>query len=408
MKKIKFLLFISLLLFGIGSCKRDVMEPISKDGNAPGPIKNPTVENLAGAAKITYLLPSDENLLYIKAEYEVNGVKREAKSSFYKKSIVVDGFGDSTEHTVTLYAVSRAEIASTPVQVTINPLTPSFIKVRKSLTVAPSFGGFVAKFVNEDLANVVIVALLWDDSQQEWKQIDADYTTTTKADSAFKVRGLQPVLQKFGLFVRDRWGNLSDTLNFELTPIPEVQLDHTKFADIRKKFPIPQVAPLPASGLPMKEAVDYSGSYPMKNLYDGNTTSMFHTKQNYDQPIWIPIDLGVKAKFSRYKIWQRTGSFYYSHGNPHEWEIWGTNTPNDVNSWVKLDHEIMIKPSGLPIGQNSNEDIDVANAGQEYEFPENAPAVRYIAWKAIDCWGAIEGQTGFFHLFELSIWGQVQ
>ena len=68
----------------------------------------------------------------------------------------------------------------------------------------------------------------------------------------------------------------------------------------------------------------------------------------------------------------------------------------------------MIKPSGLPIGQNSNEDIDVANAGQEYEFPENAPAVRYIAWKAIDCWGAIEGQTGFFHLFELSIWGQVQ
>ncbi|MCH5687695.1 hypothetical protein LWM68_27570 [Niabella sp. W65] len=148
----------------------------------------------------------------------------------------------------------------------------------------------------------------------------------------------------------------------------------------------------------MIEAVDYNSTYVLKNLFDGNTGSMFHTKQNVDQPIWIPIDLGVKANISRYKIWQRNGGFAWGHGNPHEWEIWGTNNPSDINSWVLLDRQVMIKPSGLPNGSNSNEDIEVANSGQEYEFKEGLPSVRYIAWKNIDCWDAIGGSTGFFHL----------
>lgn len=406
MKKINMLLWV-LILIGIGfHCQKDQNAPIDKAGAAPGAVKNPIVKNLPGGAEITYTLPSDENLLYVKAEYEVNGVKKDAKASFFKKSLVIDGYGDTLEHKVTLYAVSRGEVKSTPVEVTIRPLTPSLIKVRKSLLTETSFGGFTVKFKNEDLASVVIVAMLWDSTQLEWKQIDADYTSM--GEGVFKVRGLESRMQSFGVFVKDRWGNLSDTLKFGLVPIYEIQLDHSKFADIRKKYPIPQISPLPTSGKPMAEAIDYSGSYPMKNLYDGNTSSMFHTKQNLDQPIWIPIDLGVEARLSRYKLWQRTGSFYYSHGNPHEWEIWGTNTPQDVNSWVRLDHEVMIKPSGLPVGQNSNEDITVADAGQEYDFPENTPAVRYIAWKNVDCWGAIQGQTGFFHLFELSFWGQIQ
>lgn len=406
MKKRNLLLLIIISIGLILGCQKDGNSPIDKSGTPPGVISNPIVKNLPGGAEITYTLPKDQNLLYVKATYEVNGTAREAKSSFYKKSILIEGYGDTAIHKVTLYAVSRSEVLSKPVAVNIQPRTPSLIKVRNSLVTQTSFGGFTVNFQNEDMANIVIVAMRYDSLQKEWKQIDADYTSLN--GGVFKVRGLGAVNQQFGLFVRDHWGNLSDTLKFQLVPIYEVQLDHTKFADIRKKYPIPQISPLPSSGKPMVEAVDYSSSYPMKNLYDGNTSSMFHTKQNVDQPIWIPINLGVKARLSRYKLWQRTGSFYYSHGNPHEWEIWGTNTPQDVNSWVRLDHEIMIKPSGLPIGQNSNEDIAVADAGQEYDFPENIPAVQYIAWKNVDCWGAIQGQTGFFHLFELSFWGQIQ
>ncbi|AHF15541.1 hypothetical protein NIASO_10965 [Niabella soli DSM 19437] len=404
--KMKTAFFIGLCSIIFIGCKKTENTPIDTDPSTPDPVVNATVKNISGGAQISYTLPASSNLLYVKAEYLFKGEVKDVKASFFSNNLIVEGFGDTDEHEVKLYTVSRAEKLSAPVTVKIKPLTPPVLKVRQSLSVTPSFGGFLASFANEDKANMVIMALKWNAEQKEWRQIDAAYTALPAG--LFKVRGQDSTLQDFALVVRDRWNNLSDTMAFQLKPIYEVLLDKSLFKDIRKKYPIPQREPLPQSGAAMIEAVDYSSSYPMKNLYDGNTSSMFHTKQNVDQPIWIPIDLGVKARFSRYKIWQRTGGFEWGHGNPHEWEIWGTNTPNDVNSWVLLDHQIMVKPSGLPEGQNSNEDVDLAKSGQEYDFPENAPAVRYIAWKNVDCWSAITGRTGFFHVFELSIWGQLK
>ncbi|MEO6523720.1 MAG: DUF5000 domain-containing lipoprotein [Mucilaginibacter sp.] len=406
MKTSKFATLLCLLYVVLAACNKDIHAPISDDGSAPLPITNAFVKNLSGGASISYTLPSSSNLLYVKAVYSINGVEQEAKASFYQKSILIQGFGDTLQRNVTLYAVSRSEKSSEPVVVKINPLRPAVKKVAVSLQPQASFGGFNCTFLNTDSANVAIFSLIYDTQQKSWRQLDGYYTALPSGN--FSIRGLDPTPQQFGLYVRDRWGNKSDTLKFTLTPIYEVKLDRSKFADIRKKYPIPQVAPLPLSGKPMIEAVDYSTSYPMKNLYDGNTTSMFHTKQNVDQPIWIPIDMGVKARLSRYVIYQRVGGFEFNHGNPHEWELWGTNDPTNVNSWVLLDHEVMIKPSGLPLGVNSNDDTYIATNGQEYQFPTNTPAVRYVAWKTIDCWASPQGQTGFFHLLEFSVYGQVQ
>lgn len=404
MKKYTYIYLLAVILI-IAACKQDKLQPINKD-SAPQAITNVQVENLAGAAKISYSLPNDPQLLYVKAVYDLNGEQMEAKASYYTNSLIVDGFGDSTAHQVSLYAVSRGEHESAPVEVEVKPHTPPIYQAYNSLDVIPSFGGMNVKFTNPAEGDLVIGVLLWDDAVKGWRQIDTHYTAL--ASGSFSVRGLDPVEQKFGFFIKDRWSNYTDTLVKVLTPIYEVELDKSKFSDERKKWPVPQMLPLPASGNPMVEAVDYSGSYPEKNLWDGRYDKMFHTKQNYDQPVWIPIDLGVKAKLSRYKIWQRPGGYLYNHGNPHEWELWGTNTPQDPNSWVKLDHRIMVKPSGLPLGQVSNEDADIANAGQEYEVPLDAPAVRYIGWKNIDCWSAIQGATGFFHLEEITFWGQEQ
>jgi hypothetical protein len=174
--------------------------------------------------------------------------------------------------------------------------------------------------------------------------------------------------------------------------------------------PIPQIPPLPASGKPIVHPGN-SSNWPWIRLFDnllGNTG--FHTSERMDMPFWLPIDLGKEVLLSRYKFWQRmhdnNSTYFYSHGNPHEWEIWGTNTPNDVNSWILLDHQVQVKPSGLPIGQVSNDDVSVARDGHEYEFPVGTKPVRYIAWKHIDSWAAIEGTTGFMHMSELKIWGQ--
>ncbi|RBL90876.1 DUF5000 domain-containing lipoprotein [Chitinophaga flava] len=390
------------------ACKEDKMMPVSNDKTAPGPVSNASVVPQAGAAEISYSLPDDQNLSYVRAEFEINGEKKEAKSSYFKRSIRVEGFGDTAFHTVKLFAVSRGEVSSIPVEVKVKPLPPAIWQVFKSLAVTEAFGGLQVKFSNLDRGKIVIGTVLYDPKAKEWRNINNFYYGLDSG--RFTVRGLQPVKQQFGLYVKDRWDNKSDTLKFELTPIYEEQLDRNKFVSaMKKKYPIPQVAPLPKTpGVQIVEPGNLS-SWPIENMWNGVIGNEgFHTTENKDVPIWIPIDLGVKAVISRYKIWQRQAGYIYNHGNPHEWELWGTNNPMDVNSWVKLDHQIMEKPSGLPLGQNSNEDIDAAAAGQEYELPIGTPAVRYIAWKHIDSWAAIDGIIGHLHISEIAIWGQIK
>jgi hypothetical protein len=429
MKKLTLVLLIGVAMaLAILACKKVSNGPLSTDKTKPGPVTNPQVQNLHGAALITYTLPDNSNLLYVKAEYTVKGVKRQSKSSQYTNKILVEGFADTLATEVSLYAVTRAEVASDAVKVTVKPLTPSILVVRASLVLDSTFGGISVKYSNPDTANIAIGVVI-KDSAGDWKQVD--YFYTSQKQGTFAVRGFPPVPREWGVFVRDRWLNYSDTLKQTWTPIYEIELDKTKFKDARAKqndsTQVPQFLPLPGSGNPMKTAQDYSSSWVITKFWDGSGmgtsgTNGFHTKEKFDQPIWIPILLdqtnsSVKFALSRYKIWQRTGGFVFNHGNPHSWEIWGTNdltkyknldlSNTDPNKgWVLLDKRTMVKPSGRDVGDNTAEDIQVATDGQEYEFPAGIPAVRYIAWKNIDSWGSIGNYTGHMHLMEISIWGQ--
>jgi hypothetical protein len=403
MPRRKIFLLPLLLIVIVLACKEEIIGP-SGDGNAPGPVTNAQVQNLPGAAKITFSLPNDPNLLYIKAVYDINGTKMEERASYFNNNLTVQGFGDTKEREVVLYAVSRNEKVSTPVAVKVTPLPPAIEDVFKSLVVINAFGGINVNYKNVNKAKVVIEVLL--DSAGEWLSLDAEYTEIAAGD--FSVRGMPPVERTFGIFVRDRWGNHSDTLVTKKTPVPEELLPIPTYK--RNSYPIPQRQPLPASGLAMITPANLS-SWPFDEMFNDVISSGdgFHTNEKLDQPIWLPFDLGKTTKLSRYKIWQRQAGYIYDHGNPHRWEIWGTNTPTDTSSWVLLGSYVMIKPSGgESTGAQTAQDADVAAAGQEYDFLVGAPAVRYVAWKNIDSWGNIGGEKGFFHLTEMKIWGQRQ
>src|SRR5690606_15342415 len=124
---------------------------------APAPIRLPHVENLPGAAKISYTLPDSESLRYVKAVYEIRpGVVREAKSSLYTDNLIVDGFPASQEYVVQLYAVSRGEKESEPVTVKIHPDTPPLMEAYNSLTVDETFGGIIIQFENSGEASLAV------------------------------------------------------------------------------------------------------------------------------------------------------------------------------------------------------------------------------------------------------------
>ena len=98
------LIIATLLLTGMWSCKKEDVNGLKENSGAqPGMVSNIAVKNENGAATITYSLPNDEDLLYVKAVYTLaNGSKQEVKASYYTNQLRVAGFADTLKHTVNI------------------------------------------------------------------------------------------------------------------------------------------------------------------------------------------------------------------------------------------------------------------------------------------------------------------
>lgn len=389
MNKRIYLNSILISLLAICSCKREEPRPVKQDDTPPGTVNNVAVTNLNGAARISFTLPADSDLLYVKAVYKTTkGVENETKVSRYNSSLTVEGFGDTSTYKVSLYVVDKSENVSHAVEVTVHPLEPVIWIVRRSLSVAADFGGVNVKFTNMGENNLALVVLA-NDSLGQFSPITTQYTNLK--EGSFSTRNMKDVPTQFGVYVRDRWGNISDTLRVKLTPLFEELLDRTKM----KEVVLPGDAPL-----------GYGGS--VSGLFDGSTTGGFyHTSDAARMPQWFTYDMGVTAKLSRL-VWFMRPGFYYSLHNPRVVEIWGSNKPNPNgsfdDSWTLLTTTTQVKPSGLPEGQLSQADIDAAVAGWTVTFPLTTPKVRYIRFKTLKNWS----NGTYVNFYEIMTWGDTK
>src|SRR5690606_28400354 len=100
----------------------------------------------------------------------------------------------------------------------------------------------------------------------------------------------------------------------------------------------------------------------------------------------------------------------FANANVKLFEIWGTNEePNpdgSWDSWTKIMDCEATKPSGLPLGQLSEEDITYALGGEEYKLPEGTPPLRYIRIKVLDTWDPKQNDHSLFG--ELTVYGIIE
>src|SRR5690606_24840070 len=135
--------------------------------------------------------PDSKNLLYVLAQYPISDDRiRESKTSYYRDTILVDGFSREGEYEVTLYTVSRANVKSDPVTVTVQPKTPNYILVNEGLEIAPDFGGANFFGPNPDSGPISVHLLAFDDATNEMKERDPEYITGGTVDVS--IRGFDP------------------------------------------------------------------------------------------------------------------------------------------------------------------------------------------------------------------------
>jgi len=385
-----FIPIIACVLF-FNACKEENNRvPEIDDPVIPGPVSNIQVERLAGALKFTYDIPPGQSLSYVRAECLINGVLRQVKASSYVNSLTINGFADTSVYTVNFYSVNRSEKASDPVAIQAKPLSPNFQEVFKTMELMEDWGGATASFENPNEADLAIV-FNYVDSIGFWNQGETFYTKMPKG--SVTTRGFAPRQTTFGVYVRDRWNNATDTLFKTLTPRFEKMLDRLQFKELR----------LPG------DATLYGGTYVTSAIWDGRLAGdpCLVTNADGQWPHWVNFDLGVeKVLLSRFTMWQRGGqytSMAYSDRNIKRFEIWGSMNPTaEWDSWTLLLDGEMIKPSGLPLGSNSEEDMEAWRNGHEFTFPLDIPYVKYIRLLVKETWSGLER----FQVDEVEFWGQ--
>jgi len=390
------LLYIAL--FGIlagASCKEDLefRDPLGTDPSVPSQISDTKIISLPGKVKITYKVPADPNLAYVKAEFQLkSGMMFETKTSIYNDTLTVEGFADTLEHEVKIYSVSKSEVASAPIAIKVKALEPPFLQVFKSLEIANAFGGYNLLAKNASKETIAILVM----KRNDFKQFEVDNirsVRTSVEEVVSKIRGLDTVNQEMAIFVKDKWGNSSDTIYTTIKPIFEQQFSPQNF----RAYVLPGDAPQVYNGARLEYAWDGRLGWPW--------TSFTHQIDGGPNPHMITFDMGIKGKISRIYIRPfPEGTRYYYLTTMKRFEIYGSVNPStngSLDSWTLLGTFENKKPSGLPYGNDSADDQAIASAGFNYEIDVNKPEVRYIRVRCLENFAGGTAQS----INEIKIYG---
>jgi len=394
----KNILILILMMAFLASCKKEEsnIEVISRDMTKPGVVSNVKVENLEGAARITYRLPNSENLLYVLARYNINDNRvRETKASYYTDTIMVDGFARSQEYEVTLYAVSRANVMSDPVVVKVTPETPNYVKINSDLEINPDFGGASFFGLNRNRAPIAVHLIVFNEQTKKYDEQEPEYISSDTINVA--IRNLPPTPQKVGVYTTDRFGNVSDTVFKTLTPLFETQLDKSKFFVYNMANDTPS---------------DYGWVF--QNFFDGRVDGNgWHTGRS--SRLISTFGIGTSAIISRFVVWQRP-SEYYGYQNTHTFTIWGSNKDNPAETtlpkgsaggtvagdWVNMGNFAFPNPpSGLAPNQANAADKEFVAKGVNFTMPRPAQNVKYIRFEVTQTWGGLD----YVNAMEITLFG---
>jgi len=402
------LLIIFILMKLFFSCQES-SNMIYYDKDAPAPVlidaSTVSVENQAGKSVLSYVVPHDDNLLYVKAIYESSpGVERQAHSSRFVDTLALEGFANSGDYAVKLYTVGKNEKESGPVNVTVSPLVPPIVEAFPSLNMISTFGGVEGSFTNTHKAP--LKAVLMADTANTGEPVFIQSFVIDNPNAIFTIRGLESKPIKFYVYLMDRWGNKSETKEYDLTPLFEQKLDK----ELWKEYKLP-------SDFQNSLENNYWG-YVFAGLFSNYVCPQGGWNGNFipeirPLPSYFTIDLGVTAKISRMNLipwWTWIYSYY-----PRDFEVYGSAIPNpgdDLNGseWKLLGKFQSYKPSGDDPGVVTAEDNAFAwPGGENFDVkpselqPDPYFPVRVIRFKITRLWN--NGDQ--YSIDELSIWGEI-
>jgi len=297
-KAVLFLLFIFTTII---SCS----ESENIDTTPPGTLSNISVTPTNGGGIISYSLPSDDDILYVKAVYtNSQGEEVFRVSSKHNTSIEVNGLSQSTPVNVKLYVVDLNENISEIAAIEFTPLESFIFFVQESIQIAPDLGGVKITWENIASKTVFVYVHILEGIDETIRILSSN-----NAEESIFIRGLAPSEITISTKVEDFDGNITELKEKgKYTPLFEEKIDKSTWTLV-------------------------SGQSINGNAYEGKTVNFWDdvvdtvetdadnsyfiaTRDNnggsLNFPLDIVIDLHKNVKMQRFIVWQR--AYWYQGG----------------------------------------------------------------------------------------------
>lgn len=381
--------FITLL-----GCKDDD----GQDSTPPGSLLVENITPTNGGGIISYSLPDDSDILFVRAEYTNSlGVDVYRVSSSHNNFIEIDGLNQNTPVQVKLFVIDENENMSQPVDIEFTPL-PSFIYlVQESITITPDLGGVKLEWENVAEKTVYVHLHIVNAGEEEIRILSSN----NASESVF-VRGLESVEMTFLTKVEDFDGNITELEEKAiLTPLFEEMIDKSTWT-LMSQLSVNGDAWEGQTTAFWDDVVDTA------ETNSDNSYFIIWRDQNggtLNWPLDIVIDLNKNVRVHRLKVWQRafwyggpTGiPYYYQEENMRSFDLYASNNSVD---WTLLGQFDI----GDPSDENGNipqDFIDAAANGHDFDLDGVSEPFRYLKFSLTSNYGS----DTYVHGSEITLWG---
>ena len=322
-------LFLIIFLFLLGCNENE-----NQDSTPPGSLTIESVTPTNGGGILTYSLPNDSDILFVRAEY-TNSLGNDVYrvSSSHNNSIEIDGLNQNTPISVRLFVIDENENISEPTDVEFTPL-PSFIYlVQESISISPTLGGVNIEWENIAEKTVYVHLHIVNAGEEEIRILSSD-----KEFENISVRGLESVEMTFLTKVEDFDGNITDLEEkATISPLFEEMIDKSTWT---------LMSQLSVDGNAWEGETDNFWDDIVDTAETNADNSYFIIWRDanggvLNWPLDIVINLNKNVKIHRLKVWQRafwyngpTGiPYYYQEENIRSFDLYASENSQD---WTLL------------------------------------------------------------------------
>ena len=395
MKKVHFLSILSLVFLLLWSCESDK----AGDNSPPGVLTVLEVTPTNGGAFISYVLPADNDILYVRADY-TNGKGEHVFRSVSKhvNEIEVSGFLLEEDVTISLSVVDENENFSNAVELVVRPLKSFIYLVQESIAIETDLGGVQISWENIEEKTVFVYLHIVDGGEEEIRIL-----SSSKVNENMFVSGLEAKELAFSTKVEDFDGNITSLAEEGYyTPLFEEKIEKNSWTLVNN---------LSIDGNAYEGATVNFWDDVVDTFETNADNSYFIINRNDNGgvlrwPLDIVIDLNKKVKINRFKIWQRAywyngpgdKPYYYQEENLKKFEIY---VGNDKAEWELLGSFEIENPRDSS-GEIAQEKLDEAAAGHDFSLDQISPEFRYLKFSIISNFGS----DSFCHGSEITLFGR--